>query len=179
MQTASARERLTAAERDRSSGRVRRLATDARVAYLLADHVRARTVERLFGVPKGNQFLITLVALGMLANAARDKAGQAVAVPSRPSLADTAIGAALLRESAHGIAGPSSRDEPLFGTLVAVVVVGSALRPVVRSSAHGVRTVSHRVRVELDQRLGDLLAVYRGPRLERDATADAGSATSP
>jgi hypothetical protein len=128
--------------------------SDARTAYLLLDEARYRTVERLFGVPRHQSALVTVVALGMLAEALRKKTDQMLRGPGRPSLADAALGAGATRELVNGIVGSPSRDTPLAATLVAVAVIGTAFGPVLRRSIRGVGASSHRVRIMFSHRYG-------------------------
>lgn len=144
----------------------RLLVTDVRVAMLLLTDARHRVVERLFGVPSDGSWLVTLVALGIITRATRDKADQMLRGPGGPYLSDFALGAFVLRELLVGTAGPSSRGTPLFGTLVTIAVVGALLRPPLTGTARGIEASLHRVRLAFDRRYGHLISrrVPRGPR---------------
>jgi hypothetical protein len=134
-------------------GGARLLVSDARVALLLLDEARYRVVRRLFGVSRDQSWLVTLIALALIAEAANAKWDEMVRGPGGPTRADVALGAAVVRELLAGIAGPSSRDTPLVGTLVSIAVLGALVRPAV----HGIRASSHRVRHSFNHRYGHLL----------------------
>jgi hypothetical protein len=80
------------------------------------------------------------------------------------SLGDTAIAAAALKASVHGIAGEWSRETPMLGTLVAIAVMGSLFRPLLRVSFRDVKASSHRIRVAFDGRYGHLVRPVRDRR---------------
>ena len=137
-------------------GGARLLVSDVRVALLLLDEARYRAVKRLFGVSRDQSWPVTLIALGLLASAAHDKAEQMLSGPGGPSRADVALGAAALRELA-GIPGPSSRDTPLIATLVTIALVGAVVRPGLTRTVHGIRTSTRRVRQSFNHRYRHLL----------------------
>jgi hypothetical protein len=120
--------------------------SDPRIAYVLLKEARSRTLERAFGVPRDQQFLLTLVLLGL--------AGRAVAVrtrhmlesaPGRPSRNGLLIGSSMLDEAAHMLAGDSTPDAPLVGSLVAFALLAALTRPAVRD----VRAVARTAKAEL------------------------------
>jgi hypothetical protein len=133
------------------------LFSDVRLALLLLDEARYRVVARLFGVPREKSYLVTVIALGLAAQAARDRATRMFKVPGGPSVGDSMIGAAVLRESVYGIAGALPSEAPFLGTLVAVAVLGRTFRPALKQSVHRVRASSHWVRAEFDGRYGHLI----------------------
>jgi hypothetical protein len=147
---------------DQDPGGLRLLINDMTVAYLLLVEARHRVAARLFGVSRDESFLVTAIALGTLAGALHDRAARALAAPSTPSLGDTVLAAGVIKESVHGIAGAWSKDTPLFNTLVAIAVLGTLARPVLRVSFRDVKASAHRVRVGFDHRYGHL--VRRRPR---------------
>lgn len=132
------------------------LLTDVRTAFLLANEARYRTLERLFGLRRDQANLATLIALGLLMEVAHDKLDYWLQGPGPPTRADAALGAAVSRELLYDIAGPSSRDTPLFGTLVLLGVVGGLSGPALRRSFRGVRTLSHRARRSFNHRYGQV-----------------------
>jgi hypothetical protein len=140
-------------------GGVRLLAADARVAYLLANDARCRAMERLFGIPRDEKSgLATLIALGTLAEVIR-RSSQGLA--KGPTAPDYLFGLGMLRESAYGLAGPSSRQSHYFGTLVAIALVGASARVAVRKTVHGVRGVSHQAYTDFHHRYGHLIRPNR------------------
>jgi hypothetical protein len=130
----------------------RLLLSDCRVALLLLDEARCRVMERVLGVPRDKSFVVTIIALGTLAEAVHSKVTQVLNAPGGPSVGDTVVGVAMLKESVHWIAGPDSRNSTLFGTLVAIAVLGASARPVVGASLRGVKAGSRRARAGFDRR---------------------------
>jgi hypothetical protein len=133
------------------------LLSDLRLVLLLLDEARYRVVARLFGVPRDKSVLVSVIALALLAQAARDKAARAFSAPGPPALGDSLIGAAVVKEAVYGLAGALPSDAPFLGTLVAIAVLGRSFRPAVRKSVHGVRASSHRARAGFDDRYGHLI----------------------
>jgi hypothetical protein len=136
---------------------------DARVAFLLLNEARYRTLERLFGVGKDQANAATLVVGLVLADALREPAARMLRGPGFPSFGDASIGASALREVVYGIAGPSSRDAPLVGTLIAVGVFGHLARPLVGQAVHGIRDSSRRFHAAFNHRYGHLAGTWRAP----------------
>jgi hypothetical protein len=138
-------------------GGARLLVSDVRVALLLLDEARYRTVKWLFGVSRDQSWPVTLIALAMLASAAHDKSEQMLTGPGGPTRADLALGAVGLRELLVGIPGRSSQDTRLVATLVAIAMAGAVVRPGLSRTIHGFRTATHRVRQSFNHRYGSLL----------------------
>ncbi len=132
----------------------RLLRTDIRMAYLLLNEARHRTIQGVFGVSRDQSNLVTLIALGVLAQASRDRAVRVVKAPGGPRPADALLGTALLKELVHRIAGPDSKDTPLIGTLVAIAVLGRLSRPVFGESVRAIRASARRTRAIFGQRYG-------------------------
>lgn len=149
------------------------LLSDARLAFALLNEGRYRAIERVFGVPRDSQFLLTLILLGMSAQAVERRVRQVLGLPGLPARSDAILGAGLLKEGAHGIAGDLSRETPLFGTLAVVVVVSSAMRPGLRASAHGLERLGHQVRYEFDHRYGHLIRRNRPGTPHEEAAPEA------
>lgn len=145
-------------------GGAKLLFTDARVVRLLIKEGRHRAVARMFGVSEEQELLVTAIALGTLAGAIHRKLAPVLQGPGRPSMSGTVVGASLARESAHAIVGPWSRDTPLFGTMVTLVVLGTISRPVIKVLYHDVRAAAHTARVDFDRRYGHLIRRNRRRR---------------
>lgn len=158
----SAEQQRVAASGDQDSGGVRLLIGDVSIACLLLNDARYRAVARLFGVTRDQSFVVTVVGIGTLVVALHDKAARMRPAPGVPSIGDTVIVAGVLRASAHGIAGAWFRDTPGFSSLIAIALLGSLARPVLRVSFRDVRASSHRARVTFSHRYGHL--VRRRPR---------------
>ena len=140
-------------------GGARLLVSDVRVALLLLDEARYRVVNRLFGVERDQSWLVTLIALAVLAQAAQEKSDQMLKGPGGPTRTDMAFGAVGLRELLTWISGPPSRDTPLVGSLVTIAVLGALARPGLSRAAHRIRTSSHHARQSFNHRYGHLLPV--------------------
>jgi hypothetical protein len=107
-----------------SGGRL--LVSDERVVLLLLGEARDQAAERMFGVSRDKSFLVTMIALGMLASAVQsqaEKIAESFKGPN-PSVGDAVVATAMAKAVAHGIAGDWSRDSPLFGTLAVISVLG-------------------------------------------------------
>jgi hypothetical protein len=124
---------------NKSLGAGRRLFGDTRLVFLLLNEVRHRIVARLFGVSRKDSNLVTIFAIGSLAGVLRAGATRLRGIRLRPSVAETAIGAAVLKETVHGIAGDRSRGTPLFAALIAFVVLEKSFGPALRGTFRGVR----------------------------------------
>jgi hypothetical protein len=120
------------------------------------NEARYRTVQRLFGVERDQSWLVSLVALGVLGQAAH--AGlRRIAQGPGPSRGDLLLGAGAVKEIAYGIAGPSSRNVPGFGALVAVAVTGHLARPVLARSFRDLRTSGDAMVRAFHHRYGHLI----------------------
>jgi hypothetical protein len=140
-------------------GGARLLVSDVRVALLLLDEARYRVVNRLFGVERDQSWLVTLIALAVLAQAAQEKSDQMLKGPGGPTRTDMAFGAVGLRELLTWISGPPSRDTPLVGSVVTIAVLGALARPGLTRAAHRIMTSSHHAKASFNHRYGHLLPV--------------------
>jgi hypothetical protein len=142
-------------------GGARLLAADARVATLLANEARRRAMRRVFGIPVDSKSgLATLIALGAVVEAVHRRTDDFHTGLKR---SDSLVGLGILRETAYGIAGPSSRSSRYFGTLLGIALIGGATQIAVRKSAHEVRALSHRATADFSHRYGHLIRPNRRP----------------
>jgi hypothetical protein len=132
------------------------LISDLRVAYLLINEARNRTLERLLGVSREQANMVTLVALLMLAEGSHGRA-QRLRDVQGPSRLDTMLGAAVLREAIYGIGGAAADETRMFGVLIALAVVGRLSVPSIRRAIHGASTHSRRARSYFNHRYGHLI----------------------
>jgi hypothetical protein len=153
------------AAREEFLGGARLLVADMRVVYLLLNQGRARAITRLFGISGPGSGLVTILALALAAQTAQRKIARVLNAPGAPELGPTALGAAVLSESARWVSGPGVGEFPLFGPLILFALVGHAMRPVLRSTVHGARTSAHRAHAGLDHRYGHIIRRNR-PRPE-------------
>ena len=122
---------------------------DARVVILLLDEARNRVIARVFGVPKENSLLVTIIGLGALAEALRGSAGK-LQVKADWKLDDAVIATAVTHEALHAISGNRYRNVRFFGALVALAVLDKSFRPAVSRSFRAVSASERRVRRGLE-----------------------------
>lgn len=120
--------------------------SDPRLAYVLLREARRRTIERTLGVPRDQQFLLTLILLGMAGRAVAVRSQRALnLVPGRPSRNGVLIGSSMLDEAVHLLAGDSTPDAPLVGSMVALALLAALIRP----GVHDIRAAARIARAEL------------------------------
>jgi len=156
-EAAHARQAIREAVREEYFGGARLIISDARVAYMLVNDARSRAIARMFGISGKNSALVTMIALGLLAESVRAGVARALTAPGDTDLADAVIGVSVLRESARALAGAWSADSPMFVTLVAVAMVGHVARPAVAGAIRGVKASSHRARAGFGHRYGHII----------------------
>ena len=152
--------RVVAPNREEGSGGVKLLLSDTKVTLLMLDEARYRLVLRVFGVDREGSYLVTVIAVVVIAQMLRDKAAEVFTFRPRPS--DAIIVHGMVRETVYGIVGDSYRDTPLLGRLVALAVIGGFFRPVLRMSLRDLTVSSVWARAEFYGRYGHL--VRRLPR---------------
>jgi hypothetical protein len=135
-----------------SGGRL--LATDLRIATLFLREGRDRVCARLFGVSSDDSGIVTLIALAALGHAVHVKLHDVITAPKAPSATDTLIGAGMLKEVVHAIAGDWSREEPIVPALIVAALIAHQVRPWARVSLHDIRAASHRLLGDFDRRYG-------------------------
>lgn len=167
MQAAAATETPITLEQ---AGDARLLLTDMGVLLLLLDERRHRIVERLFGVSRDQSWLVTLIALLLLAEAAHEKSDRMLKGPGGPTRADVILSAATVRELLAGIPGPQTRETPLVATLVTIALVGAVVRPGLSWAAHEIRSSSRRARQSFNHRYGHLLPTTARGKQPSEAT---------
>ena len=134
-------------------GGARLLISDLTIAYLLLNEARGRVVQRMFGVPKDNSALVTVVALAVLTEAIHENVRKAAKSPAAPSQGDSLLGFAIVNEVVRGIAGAGSGDSQFFGPLVTFALVSASVSPAVRASLRGLKSA----RADFDHRYGHLI----------------------
>jgi hypothetical protein len=90
--------------------------------------------------------VLTVVLLLGAADGTYEAARRISGMRLRVSGADAAIGAIALRDAALGIAGPSTRQLPGGGTLLALAILGGLAAPSLRRTAHRMRAAEQRLR---------------------------------
>ena len=145
------------------------LLSDVRLAFLVINDVRYRVVERLFHVPREQVNLATVVGLLVLAEGVGAHGRRLRGAAGAPSLADDVLGAAVMNEVLSGIAGPSSRDAPVLGALLALAAIGGVARATVGKSVRSARGSSHKIDLAFHHRYGYLVdpGHWRARRAQR------------
>jgi hypothetical protein len=161
-----AAEVLAAAAEEFAGGRL--LFSDVRVVLMLLNRGRFATLERVFGVPRDQANMVTVVGAAMLAGAARRDLRRVMTGPS-PSAGDTALGGAIVREGLAGVAGLSTGRAGTFPPLLGLALLSGLIRPVRRWSARTVRAGSHQTQVMFRHRYGPLVR-HHGRRLAAQVT---------
>jgi hypothetical protein len=138
----------------------RLILADSRLAFIVLNEVRHWGLNRVFGTSRAHANLLTFVLALSAAEGARELVGR---VPRMPpgAASDAARGALLLREAAIGLAGPQSRNVPLFAVLVTAGVLGGAVVHGARRATRGLRNAEQRARAE---RISHYIRVSRRAR---------------
>jgi hypothetical protein len=120
--------------------------TDSRLAFAVLNHLRYQALNRVFGVSRDQANVLTVVLLLGAADGAYEAARRISGMRPHVSGTDAALGAFALRDAALGVAGPSGREVPGFGTLVAFAMLGGFAAPGLRRTAQRMRAAEQRVR---------------------------------
>ena len=133
--------------------------SDPRILYVLLKEARCRTIERTLGVPRDQQFLLMLVLLGMAGQAAAARAQRALeSAPGRPSRNGLLLGSSMLDEAVHLLAGDSTPDAPLVGSMVALALLAALVRP----GVHDIRAAARTARAQLARLPRYIVRLNRG-----------------
>ena len=125
-------------------GTSRLFVTDSRLVLAVLNHLRYQALNRVFGVSRDQANMLTVVLLLGAANGTYEAARRISGM--RMSGTGAAAGAVALREGALSVAGPSAREVPAFGTLVAFAMLGGLAAPSLRRTADRMRAAERRVR---------------------------------
>jgi hypothetical protein len=117
------------------------LVSDALITVLVANELRHRAIERVYGVSREQSNAVTAIAAASLVTGAQAGATKALAAVAVPSLAAALFGGAVLKEALHGVAGEASRNASGFSTLIAVAVIGASAVPMLRGARSALRGV--------------------------------------
>jgi hypothetical protein len=161
-------------------GGSRLLIADLRTAWLLVDAARHSVLRRMFGVPKEQERLLTLVLLLMAADGAGRNLRRMLAVPAPPSAGDSLLGGAFVSGLIGSMAGTTAQETPTSALLIALALVAGTTGPAVAKSPRGIRSSGHRASVGFHHRYGYLVdpGHWRQRRAER-TEARARAATAP
>ena len=132
---------------DKSLVTDRMLLGDAIIALLLFNEARRRIVVWVYGVPREDSEVMTVIAIGSLAEGLQSGA-RVIAAWVVPSFAATVMGAGALKAAANRIGGNPSRAVPGFGALITFAVVARTFGPGLRASFRGLQRGFHDVETE-------------------------------
>jgi hypothetical protein len=135
------------------SGR-RLLFGDLIIAFRVANEARRRLVARVFGVPKEGSFLVTVIALGAVAEGLHGAKAQGIKAKATPSIGDTFIGAIAVKETVAGITGSRDSDRRFVGALIATAVLAKSFRPVLEGALRSARAHARRTRATVRRLYG-------------------------
>ena len=108
----------------------------------------------MFGVPKEGTFLVTVVALGAVADGLHGATARAVKAKATPSVGDTFIGAIVVKETVASITGSRARDRRFVGALIATAVVAKSFKPVVEGSFRHAKARARRTQAAIRRLYG-------------------------
>jgi hypothetical protein len=148
---------MTIAEELEGTGGVNALAADLRTTFLLLNEGRYRALTRMFGISRADANIVTLVALGALAQASHEQFQRMMRMPGGPTRGDAELGLAALNELAYGIGGPASRQMPFFGGLLVLAVAGAMSGPTAVRSVRAMRQSVRRMHQASLHRYGHLI----------------------
>ena len=119
---------------------------DSRLAVAVLNHLRYRALNHVFGISRDQANVLTVVLLLSAAEGTYEAARRISGMRLRVSGTDAAVGAIALREAALGVAGPSARQVPGAGTLLALAILGGLAAPSLRRTAQRMRAAEQRLR---------------------------------
>jgi len=120
--------------------------TDSRIALAVLNQLRHQALNRAFGISRDQANVLTLVLLLGAADGTYEAVRRITGMRLHLSGTDAALGALGLREAALGVAGPSVRQVPGAGTLLALAILGGLAAPSLRRTAQRMRAAEQRLR---------------------------------
>jgi hypothetical protein len=145
--------------------------TDSRLVLAVLSHLRYQALNRAFGVSREQANVVTAILLLGAADGAYEAARRISGIRPHVSATDAALGAITLRDASLGIAGPSVRAIPGFGTLVAFAIVGGFVAPALRRTAHKMRAAELRLRAAEERIRRERIRRYMAARDRVGASA--------
>jgi hypothetical protein len=112
---------------------------------LLLNEARHRILARVFGLPREDANVISMVAAGALSAGLHSGARAVLGARPHLSVVGAAMGAGAVKATASRVAGASSAATPYFTTLLVLAVLVRGFGPMVRASLGGVRGSSRAV----------------------------------
>src|SRR5215207_9572125 len=120
--------------------------TDSRLVFTVLNHLRYQALNRVFGTSREQANVLTVVLLLGAADSAYEAARRISGIRLRVS--DAGLDTIALREAALGVTGPSARQVPAFGALVAFALLGGLAAPALRRTAQRMLAAERRLRRE-------------------------------
>jgi hypothetical protein len=143
---------------DNRIGGAELLFTDAQVAGRVLNEFRHRAIARTLGIQSQessfSSWLITMIALGAVAQGIQGAGARAREVQSSPSLGDALIGGAVVKQSIRSIAGVLPEDTAPLGALIVFALLAHAARPTVEGAYQRVSAQRRRFRAAMRGRYG-------------------------
>ena len=143
---------------DNRIGGAELLFTDAQVAGRVLNEFRHRAIARTLGIQSQessfSSWLITMIALGAVAQGIQGAGARAREVQSSPSLGDALIGGAVVKQSIRSIAGALPEDTAPLSALIVFALLVHAARPTVEGTYHRVSAQRRRFRAAMRGRYG-------------------------
>jgi hypothetical protein len=134
------------------------LLTDAEVAGRVINEFRHRFIERTLGIQTRessfSSVLITMIALGAVAQGIHGAGARVREVQSSPSLGDALIGGSIMKQSIRSIAGALPEDTAPLGALIVFALLAHAARPTVEGTYQRVSAQRRRFRAAMRGRYG-------------------------
>jgi hypothetical protein len=149
---------MDAKEPNTDFGAGRLLLADSRLALIGLNVVRHWVLRHVFGASRAQANLLTFVVALSAADAGVRAARRIFRAPFHVSRTDATVGGFLVREAALGIAGPRSRELPLFGTLVTIAAITALAIPGLRQAVQTLHAAEQRLR---EQRISRYIAARR------------------
>ena len=138
--------------------------TDVRFALLLFGEVRYRLMHRLFGVSRRDSTLMALISVGVLVDLLTRRIRGVRHRARGPTMPEALLSAAAVKEAAHRLVGPASREAADFGTLVSIVIVAAICRSLLGPPIRSATTLVERMRREVARFLEGLIGSSSGRR---------------
>ena len=145
--------------------------TDSRLVLAMLNHLRYQALNRAFGVSREQANVVTAVLLLGAADGTYEVTRRLTGKRLHVSGTDAALGAVALRDAALGVAGPSARAIPGFGTLVALAILGGVAAPGLRRAAQRMRAAEQRLRVAEERIRRERIRRYTAARERAQASS--------
>jgi hypothetical protein len=120
--------------------------SDSRLAFAVLNHLRYQALNRVFGISRDQANVLTVVLLLSAADGTYEAVRRVSGMRLRVDGTDAGLGMIALRDAVLGVAGPSARQVPGAGTLLAMAILGGLAAPSLRRAAQSMRAAEQRLR---------------------------------